>query len=153
MGFRIFSGAVLALVVFLAMRATGMETGTALAVAMVPLVSAAINVITTPIFSLSAIAGIAFLIVPLLPVENWFGAEFVQAIRNYTGQVRSLAVDQVSPATSPATLLARRLADIDAACTSGVLSPPACEEAKRQAVQSMSQALGIGDSAAPRPAN
>lgn len=153
MGFRIFSGAVLAIVVFFAMRATGMDTGAALAVSMVPLISAAINVITGPVFSVSAIAGIAFLIVPLMPVNDWFGAEFVQAMRNYTGQVKSLAVEQVAPATSPATLLARRLADIEAACTSGVLTPSACEDAKRQAIQSMSQALGIGDSAAPRPAN
>ena len=153
MGFRIFSGAVLALVVFFAMRATGMETGAALAVSMVPLISAAINVMTAPIFSLSAIAGIAFIIVPLLPVSNWFGADFVVAIRNYTQQVKSMAVEPVTPAPSAATLLARRLADIEAACSSGVLTPSACEEAKRQAIQSMSQALGIGDSAAPRPAN
>ena len=153
MGFRIFSGAVLAIVVFFAMRATGMETGAALAVSLVPLISAASNVMTGPIFSLSAIAGIALIIVPLLPVSNWFGADFVAAIRNYTQQVRSMAVEPVTPAPSAATLLARRLADIEAACTSGVLTPSACEEAKRQAIQSMSQALGIGDSAAPRPAN
>jgi hypothetical protein len=153
MGFRIFSGAVLAFVVFFAMRATGMETGAALAVAMVPLISAAINVMAGPVFSLSAIAGIAFIIVPLLPVSNWFGADVVAAIRGYTGQVKASVVDPVSPAPSPAALLARRLADIEAACSSGVLTPSACEEAKRQAIQSMSQALGIGDSAAPRPAN
>jgi hypothetical protein len=153
MGFRIFSGAVLAFVVFFAMRATGMETGAALAVSMVPLISAAINVMTGPIFSLSAIAGLVFIIVPLLPVSNWFGADVVAAIRNYTGQVKSLAVEQGAPAPSPAMLLARRLADIEAACTSGVLTPSACEEAKRQAIQNMSQALGIGETAAPRPAN
>ena len=153
MGFRIFSGAVLAFVVFFAMRATGMETGTALAVSTVPLISAAINVMTGPIFSLSAIAGLVFIIVPLLPVSNWFGADVVAAIRNYTGQVKPLAVEQGAPAPSPATLLARRLADIEAACTSGVQTPSACEEAKRQAIQNMSQALGIGETATPRPAN
>jgi hypothetical protein len=153
MRFRIFSGAVLAVVVFFAMRATGMETEAALVVSMVPLISAAINVITGLVFSASAIAGIAFLVVPLLPVNDWFGAEFVQKIRDYTGQIKSLAVEQVAPTTSPASLLARRIADIEAACTSGVLTPSACEEAKRQAIQSMSQALGIGETAAPRPAN
>lgn len=153
MGFRIFSGAVLAIVVFFAMRATGMETGAALAVAMVPLISAAINVMTGLIFSLSAIAGIAFIIVPLLPVSNWFGAEFVASIRNYTQHVKSITVEPVTPAPSAATLLARRLADIEAACTSGVLTPSACDEAKRNAIQSISQALGIGESPAPRPAN
>jgi hypothetical protein len=153
MGFRIFSGAVLAVVVFFAMRATGMETGAALAVSMVPLISAAINVITGLVFSASALAGIAFLIVPLLPVNDWFGAEFVQTIRNYTDKVVSIAVEQGAPTSSPAMLLARRLADIEAACTSGVLTPSACEEAKRQAIQNMSQALGIGETAAPRPAN
>jgi hypothetical protein len=153
MGFRIFSGAVLAFVVFFAMRATGMETGAALAVAMVPLISAAFNVLTGPVFSLSAIAGIAFIIVPLLPVSNWFGADVVAAIRGYTGQVKASVVDPVAPATSAAAALARRLADIEAACTSGVLTPATCEEAKRQAIQSMSQTLGIGDSSAPRPAN
>ena len=153
MGFRIFSGAVLALVVFFALRATRMETGAALAVSMVPLISAAINVMTTPIFSVSALAGILFIIVPLLPVSNWFGADVVAAIRGYTQQVKASVVEPVTPAPSAATLLARRLADIEAACTSGVLTPSACEEAKRQAIQSMSQALGIGDSPAPRPAN
>jgi hypothetical protein len=153
MGFRIFSGAVLAIVVFFAMRATGMETGAALAVSFVPLISAAINVMTGPIFSLSAVAGIAFIIVPLLPVTNWFGADMVAAIRGATQNLKASVVDPVSPTPSPATLLARRLADIEAACTSGVLTPSACEEAKRQAIQSMSQALGIGENAAPRPAN
>lgn len=153
MGFRIFSGAVLAFVVFFAMRATGMETGAALAVSLVPLISAAINVLTGPVFSLSAIAGIAFIIVPLLPVSNWFGADVVAAIRGYTEQVKASVAEPVAPATSAAAALARRLADIEAACTSGVLTPSACDEAKRQAIQSMSQALGIGDSAAPRPAN
>jgi hypothetical protein len=153
MGFRIFSGAVLAIVVFIAAGKAGMDGGGAFAVAMVPLIAAAINVMTGPVFSLSAIAGIAFIIVPLLPVSNWFGADVVAAIRGYTGQVKASVVDPVSPAPSAATLLARRLAEIEAACTSGVLTPATCEEAKRQAIQSMSQTLGIGDSAAPRPAN
>jgi hypothetical protein len=153
MGFRIFSGAVLAVVVYFAMIAIGMETSTALAVSSVPLISAAINVLTGPVFSLSAIAGIAFIIVPLLPVSNWFGADVVAAIRGYTEQVKASVAEPVAPATSAAAALARRLADIEAACTSGVLTPSACDEAKRQAIQSMSQALGIGDSAAPRPAN
>jgi hypothetical protein len=153
MGFRIFSGAVLAFVVFFAMRATGMETGAALAVAMVPLISAAINVMTGPVFSLSAIAGIAFIIVPLLPVSNWFGADVVAAIRGYTEQVKASVAEPVAPATSAAAALARRLADIEAACTSGVLTPSACDEAKHLAIQSMSQTLSIGESAAPQPAN
>jgi hypothetical protein len=153
MGFRIFSGAVLAIVVFFAMRRVGMETGAALAVSMVPLISAAINVMTAPVFSLSAIAGIAFIIVPMLPVSNWFGAETVGAVRNASHQLRSIVVEPVSPTRSTTTHLARRLAEVEAACVSGVLSPSACEEAKRQAIQSMSQALGIGETAAPRPAN
>lgn len=153
MGFRIFSGAVLAIVVFIAAGKAGMDGGGAFAVAMVPLIAAAINVMTGPVFSLSAIAGLAFIIVPLLPVSNWFGADVVAAIRGYTGQVKASVVDPVAPATSAAAALARRLADIEAACTSGVLTPATCEEAKRQAIQSMSQTLGIGDSSAPRPAN
>jgi hypothetical protein len=153
MGFRIFSGVVLAIVVFIAAGKAGMDGGGAFAVAMVPLIAAAINVMTGPVFSVSAIAGLAFIIVPLLPVSNWFGADVVAAIRGYTGQVKASVVDPVSPAPSAATLLARRLAEIEAACTSGVLTPATCEEAKRQAIQSMSQTLGIGDSAAPRPAN
>jgi hypothetical protein len=153
MGFRVFSGAVLAIVVFLAARAAGVEGGGAFAMAMVPLISAAINVMTTPIFSVSAIAGIVFIILPLLPVSNWFGADVVAAIRGVTKDLRSSVVEPVAPPPSPAVLLARRLADIDAACTSGVLTPSACEEAKRQALQSMSQALGMGDNATPRPAN
>jgi hypothetical protein len=153
MGFRLFSGAVLALVVFFAMRATGMEIGAALAVALVPLISAAINVMTGPVFSLSALSGLLFIIVPLLPVNNWFGADVVAAIRGYTAQVRASVVEPVAPAPSAAVALARRLADIEAACTSGVLTPSACEEAKRHAIQSMSQALGIGETSAPRPAN
>jgi hypothetical protein len=55
-----------------------------LVVSMVPLISAAINVITGLVFSASAIACIVFLVVPLLPVNDWFGSEFVQKIRNYT---------------------------------------------------------------------
>jgi hypothetical protein len=153
MGFRIFSGAVLAVIVFLAAQAAGVQDGGAFAVAAVPLIAAVINVMAAPIFSVSALAGILFLIVPLLPVSNWFGADVVAAIRGVTQNLKTSAVDPVSPAPSPATLLARRLADIEAACTSGVLTPSACEEAKRQAVQSMSQALGIGEAAAPRPAN
>ena len=109
MGFKIFSGAVLAIVVFFAMRATGMETGAALAVSLVPLISATINVMTGPIFSLSAIAGIAFIIVPLLPVSNWFGADVVAAIRGYTEQVKASVAEPVAPATSAAAALARRL--------------------------------------------
>ncbi|MBM3591073.1 MAG: hypothetical protein FJX32_00205 [Alphaproteobacteria bacterium] len=153
MGFRIFSGAVLAIGVFIAAQAVGMEGGAAFAVAMVPLISAAINVMTTPIFSVSAIAGILFIIVPLLPVTNWVGADVVAALRGVTQQVKASVVDPVTPPPSPAALLARRLTDIDAACTSGVLTPSACEEAKREAIQSMAQALGVGDSGAPRPAN
>lgn len=153
MGFRIFSGALLTFVVFFAMRATGMETGAALAVSLVPLISAAINVLTGPIFSLSAIAGIAFIIMPLLPTSNWFGADVVATVRGYTYHVKSFVADRSVPAASAATALARRLADIEAACTAGVLTPSACDEAKHQAMQSMSQALGIGESAAPRPAN
>jgi hypothetical protein len=153
MGFRIFSGALLAIVVFFAMRTAGMETGAALAVSLVPLISAAINVMTAPIFSLSAIAGIAFIIVPLLPVSNWFGADVMDTIRNNTRQMRSMAVEPVSPMHSTTSLLARRLEDIEAACTSGVLTPSACEGAKRQAIQSMSQALGIGETAALRVTN
>jgi hypothetical protein len=70
---------------------------------------------------------------------------------HWSGEI--LVGEQVAPATSPAKLLARRLADIEAACTSSVLTPSACEEAKRQAIQSMSQALAIGETATPRPAN
>lgn len=153
MGFRIFSGAILAIVVFIAARSAGVQGGGAFAMAMVPLIAAAINVMTGPIFSVSALAGILFIIVPLLPVTNWFGADVVAAIRGVTQDLKTSVVDPVSPAPSAATLLARRLADIEAACTSGVLTPSACEEAKRQAIQSMSQALGIGENAAPRPAN
>ena len=153
MGFRFFSGTALAIVVFFAMRAASLETGAALAVAAVPLISAAINVMTGPIFSLSAIAGLMFIIVPLLPVSNWFGADVVAAIRGYTAQVRPSVAEPVAPTPSAATALARRLADIEAACTSGVLTPSACEEAKRQAIQGISQALGIGETSAPRPAN
>ncbi|MCA3420302.1 MAG: hypothetical protein INF88_15515 [Roseomonas sp.] len=108
---------------------------------------------TGPIFSVSALAGILFIIVPLLPVSNWFGADVVAALRGVTQELRASVVEPVSPAPSAATLLARRLADIEAACTSGVLTPSACEEAKRQAIQSMSQALGIGETSVPRPAN
>ena len=153
MGFRIFAGAVLAIVLFIAAQAAGMQGGSAFAVAMVPLIAAAINVMTGPIFSVSALAGILFLIVPLLPVSNWFGADVVAAIRGLTQGLKTSVVDPVSTAPSAAIQLARRLADIEAACTSGVLTPSACEEAKRQAIQSMSQALGIGENAAPRPAN
>jgi hypothetical protein len=153
MGLRIFSGAVLAIIVFFAAQAVGMQGGSAFAVAMVPLIAAAINVLTGPIFSVSALAGILFIIVPLLPVSNWFGADVVAALRGITQDLKTSVVDPVSPAPSAATLLARRLADIEAACTSGVLTPSACEEAKRQAIQSISQALGIGETAAPRPAN
>ena len=153
MGFRIFSGAVLAIVVFIAAGKAGMDGGGAFAVAMVPLIAAAINVMTGPVFSVSAIAGIAFIIVPLLPVSNWFGADVVAAIRGYTEQVKASVAEPVAPATSAAAALARRLADIEAACTSGVLTPSACDEAKHLAIQSMSQTLGIGDSSAPRPAN
>lgn len=153
MGFRVFSGAVLAIVVFIAARAAGIEGVGAFAVAMVPLVSAAINVLTTPIFTVSALAGIFFIIVPLLPLSNWFGADVVAALRGVTQELKASVVEPVTPTPSAATLLARRLADIEAACNSGVLTPPACEEAKRQAIQSMSQALGIGETAAPRPGN
>lgn len=153
MGFRMFSGVVLAIVVYFAMRATGMETGAALAVCLVPLFSAAINLMTGPIFSVSAIAGIAFIILPLLPVSHWFGADVVDAIRNYSQQMKSIAVEPVTPAPSAATRLAHRLADIEAACTSGVLTYSGCKEAKRQAIQSVSQALGIGETTAPRAAN
>ena len=153
MGLRIFSGAVLAIIVFFAAQAVGMQGGSAFAVAMVPLIAAAINVLTGPIFSVSALSGILFIIVPLLPVSNWFGADVVAALRGITQDLKTSVVDPVSPAPSAATLLARRLADIEAACTSGVLTPSACEEAKRQAIQSISQALGIGETAAPRPAN
>ena len=153
MGFRIFSGVVLAIVVFIAAGKAGMDGGGAFAVAMVPLVAAAINVMTGPAFTVSALAGILFIIVPLLPVSNWFGADVVAAIRGLTQQVKSSVVEPVAPAPTAAAALARRLADIEAACTSGVLTPSACEEAKRQAIQSMSQALGVGDSSAPRPAN
>lgn len=153
MGFRIFSGAVLAIVVFIASRSAGIQGGGAFAMAMVPLIAAAINVMTGPIFSVSALAGILFIIVPLLPVSNWFGADVVAALRGVTQELRASVVEPVSPAPSAATLLARRLADIEAACTSGVLTPSACEEAKRQAIQSMSQALGIGETSVPRPAN
>jgi hypothetical protein len=153
MRFRIFSGAVLAVILFLAAQAAGVQGGGAFAVAMVPLIAAVINVMAAPIFSASALAGILFLIVPLLPVNNWFGADVVAAIRGVTQDLKANVAQPVSPAPSPATLLARRLADIEAACTSGVLTPSACDEAKRQAIQSMSQALGIGEAAAPRPAN
>ena len=153
MGFRIFSGAVLAIVVFIAAGKAGMDGGGAFAVAMVPLIAAAINVMTGPVFSVSAIAGIAFIIVPLLPVSNWFGADVVAAIRGYTEQVKASVAEPVAPATSAAAALARRLADIEAACTSGVLTPSACDEAKHLAIQSMSQTLSIGESAAPQPAN
>ena len=153
MGFRMFSGVVMAIVAYFAMRATGMEAGAALAVCLVPLISAAINIMTGPIFAVSAIAGIAFIILPLLPVSNWFGADVVDAIGNYSRQVKSMAVEPVTPAPSAASLLARRFGDIEAACTSGVLTPSACEEAKRQAIQSMSQALGIGETNPPRAAN
>ena len=153
MGFRIFSGAVLAIIVFLAAQAAGMQGGSAFGVAMVPLIAAAINIMTGSIFSVSALSGILLLIVPLLPVTNWFGADVVAAIRGVTQDLKASVVEPVSPAPSPATLLARRLADIEAACTSGVLIPSACDEAKRQATQSMSLALGIGDSTASRPAN
>lgn len=153
MGFRIFSGAILAIVVFIAARSAGVQGGGAFAMAMVPLIAAAINVMTGPVFSASALAGILFIIVPLLPVSNWFGADVVAALRGITQDLKTSVVEPVSPAPSSATLLARRLADIEAACTSGVLTPSACEEAKRQAIQSMSQALGIGETAAPRPAN
>jgi hypothetical protein len=153
MGFRIFSGAVLAIIVFMSVQAAGMQGGSAFAVAMVPLIAAAINVMTGPIFSVSALAGILFLIVPLLPATNWFGADMDALLRGITQNLKASVVDPVSTAPSAAMQLARRLADIEAACTSGVLTPSACEEAKRQAIQSMSQALGIGDSTAPRPAN
>ncbi len=153
MGSRIFSGAVLAIVVFFVMRGIGMEAGAALAVCFVPLISAAFNIMTGPVFSASAISGIALIIFPQLPVSNWLGADVVDAFRDYSRQVRSMAVEPVSAMYSATTLLARRLADIEAACTSGVLNPAACEKAKRQALQSMSQALGMGDNATPRPAN
>ncbi len=153
MGFRIFSGAILAIVVFIAARSAGVQGGGAFAMAMVPLIAAAINVMTGPVFTVSALAGILFIIVPLLPVSNWIGADVVAALRGVTQDLKTSVVEPVSPAPSPATLLARRLADIEAACTSGVLTPSACDEAKRQAIQSMSQALGMGDSTVPRPAN
>lgn len=153
MGFRIFSGAVLAIVVFIAAQKAGMQGSGAFAVAMVPLISAAINVLTTPIFSISALAGIFFIIVPLLPVSAWLGEDVAAALRGLTRDLKTSVVEPVSPPASPAAQLAKRLADIDAACTSGILTPAACEDAKRQAIQSMSQALGLGDSAAPRQAN
>jgi hypothetical protein len=151
MGSRIFSGVVLAIIVFMAVQAAGMQGGSAFALAMVPLIAAAMNVMTGPVFSVSALSGILFLIVPLLPATNWFGADVVDAFHSVTQNLKASVVDPVSPAPSPATLLARRLADIEAACTSGVLAPSGCEEAKRRAIQSLSQALGIRDSTAPRP--
>ena len=153
MGFRIFSGAVLALIVFIAAQKAGMEGGGAFAVAMVPLISAAINVMTTPIFSVSALSGIFFIIVPLLPVSTWLGEDVAAALRGLTRELKTSVVEPVTPPASPATQLAKRLADIEAACKSGVLTPSACEEAKRQAIQSMSQSLGLGDNSAPRQAN
>jgi len=151
MGSRIFSGVVLAIIVFMAVQAAGTQGGSAFALAMVPLIAAAMNVMTGPVFSVSALSGILFLIVPLLPATNWFGADVVDAFRSVTQNLKESVVDPVSPTPSPATLLARRLADIEAACTSGVLAPSGCEEAKRLAIQSLSQALGIRDSTAPPP--
>jgi hypothetical protein len=153
MGFRIFSGAVLAIIVFLAAQAAGMQGGGAFSVAMVPLIAAAINIMTGPIFSVSALSGILFIIVPLLPVTNWVGADFVAAIRGVTQDLKTSVVAPVAPAPSPATLLARRLADVEAACTSGVLSPQACEDAKRIAIQNISENLGLSGATPSRPAN
>ena len=153
MWFRIFSGTVLSIVVFFAMRAIGMEPGSARAVASVPLISAAINIMTGPIFSVSAMAGIAFIIMPLLPVSYWLGSDVVAAIRGLPVQAKSYMEDSVVSAPSAATSLARRLADIEAACASGMLTPTACDEAKHLAIQSISQALGIGEATEPRLAN
>ena len=151
MGSRIFSGVVLAIIVFMAVQAAGMQGSGAFALAMVPLIAAAMNVMTGPVFSVSALSGILFLIVPLLPATNWFGADVFDVFHSVTQDLKASVVDPVSPAPSPATLLARRLADIEAACTSGVLAPSGCEEAKRRAIQSLSQALGIRDSTPPPP--
>ncbi len=154
MGFRLFSGLVLAVVVFIAARMAGMEGGGAFAVAFVPLISAAINVLTTPIFSASALAGIIFIILPLLPVSQWIGEDFAAALRGLTRELKS-SVTAGNPAQpSTAVSLSRRMSDIEAACASGVLAPSACDEAKRNLLQSVSDQLGVRDGATPaRSAN
>ena len=153
MGFRIFSGAVLAIVVFIAARSAGVQGGGSFAMAMVPLVSAAINVMTTPVFTVSALAGILFVIVPLLPVTSWLGEDVAAALRGVGREFRSEVVQPMSAQQSPSGALARRLADIESACNSGVLSPQGCEDAKRNAVQNITEALGVGGAAPSRPAN
>jgi hypothetical protein len=153
MGFRIFSGAVLAIIVYFAAQKAGMQGGGAFAVAMVPLISAAINVLTTPIFSASALAGIFYLILPLMPVGAWLGEDVAAALRGVTRELKSSVAQPATPATSASSQLTRRLAEIEAACASGALAPSACEDAKRQAIQQFSQSLGLGDNPAPRPAN
>jgi hypothetical protein len=153
MGFRIFSGAVLAVIVFIAARSAGVQGGGSFAMAMVPLVSAAINVMTTPVFTVSALAGILFIIVPLLPLSSWLGEDLTAALRGVGQEFRSEVVQPVSAQQSPSAALARRLSDVEAACNSGVLTPQACEEAKRTAIQNISETLGVGGAAPPRPAN
>jgi hypothetical protein len=153
MVFRLFSGAVLACIVFIAAGKAGIEGGNAFAVAAVPLIASAINVMAGPIFLLSALSGILMIIVPMLPVSNLFGVDVVASIRGLPEQVKSSVVNPAASAPSAATALARRLADIEAACTSGALTPAACEEAKRNSIQSMSRALGISETVAPSATN
>ncbi len=149
MGFRLFSGLVLAVVVFIAAHMAGMEGGGAFAVALVPLISAAINVLTTPIFSVSALAGIFFIILPLLPISHWFGDDVAATLRGLTRELKS-SVTAANPAqpNTPVSL-SRRMSDIEAACASGVLAPAACDEAKRNLLQSVAEQLGVRDGATP----
>lgn len=153
MGFRIFSGAVLAIIVFIAARSAGVQGGGSFAMAMVPLVAAAINVMTTPVFTVSALAGILFIIVPLLPISSWLGEDLTATLRGVGREFRSEVVQPMSSQQSPSAALARRLTDVEAACNSGVLTPQACEEAKRIAIQNITESLGVGGAAAPRSAN
>ncbi len=152
MGFRLFSGAVLAIVLFFAMRAAGLKADSAIVVSLVPLISGVINLLTGPIFTSSALAGVLFLILPLLPVGARLGENIVTVLGSVTGELKSSAGQHVTPATSASSQLASQLSEIEGACNSGALAPSACGEAKRQAIQQFSQSIGLGESPAPRPA-
>jgi hypothetical protein len=85
MGFRLFSGAVLAVVLFSAMRAAGLKADSAFVVSLVPLISGVINVLTGPIFTSSALAGVFFLILHLLPVGARLGENVATVLGSVTG--------------------------------------------------------------------
>lgn len=152
MGFRLFSGAVLTFALFFAMRAAGVQTDSAFVIALLPLISGVINVLTGPIFTSSALAGIFFLVLPLLPVGAQLGENAAAMLGSFNQAFKPSAAQPAPSATRASSQLAIQLNEIEGACNSGALDASACAEAKRQAIRQFSQSIGLGESAAPRPA-